>query len=366
MPVGPIVAFVLLLVLVVGFRPLSRWATVRSARQAGVELQSFSLNVGIDEIDLYGVDMTLIGVPDVTVHADHVRIPIPRFSPSSVYAEGVQVRAPLDVGTLFALSAWGARASLPINVANLSVDAWPVQLTRMEVAPTPDGGVVRRGHLRVADAPFGLLVPPVTWKRSPDALTFSLGDPAAPPLAGVELRSTPTARRVGLVLPETKLGWLAAVFGSFAPLTGDATVAGEASLEVPMESGPVIGSVTATLRTLRRDTALSQLLLPDGPLSLKATFSFGPEDPSGNPFELGVAIASLSLSGRGRLSLGATQSVHAELAGTVPCPTSIAGVRIPGLPSTTRVVLAVDAGTAGPSFNVRPTFDPGCGGSRFW
>lgn len=355
MPIGPLAVGLLLLAIAALFRPATHWAVERRAREAGVELRSYRLELGLQEIDLRDVEAGLVDVPGVSLRIDWLRVPIPRFSPSGAVGRNVTVEVPAHTGALFELVAWATRerpGALPITIASLGMRAGAFSVQKLAVTPIPDGGLVRGGKLQVAGVPFDLDLPPIAWTSQPSALTLGIGMDAP---ARVELVATEARRSARLVLRETRLETLARLLGDAAPSLSDATVDASVELGVPVPAGPITGRVEATVRGV----AWSSLPLPPGALSLTSSFTIDEAGATGRLGATHVTLGALTLAGSGSVTFGPGVSLRAELAATIPCS---ALLPLPGLLplGDASVRLDVVASTAGPSFVVRPSVSP-CG-----
>lgn len=353
LPKGPLAVGVLLLVVAVLFRPATQWAVERRAREAGVELRSFRLEVGISEIDLHDVEASLVDVPGVAVRADLLRVPIPRFSPTGVSGRNVTVEVPARTGALFDLVAWATRerpGALPITIASLGMRAGALSVQKLAVTPIPEGGLVRGGELQVAGVPFALALPPIAWTSQPSALTVGIGMDAP---ARVELVATQARRSARLVLRETRLETLARLLGDAAPALPDVTVDASVELGVPVPTGPITGRVEARIHGV----AWASLPLPPGALSLTTSLTIDEAGATGQLGATHVTLGAVTLTGSGSMTFGAGVSLRAELAARVPCS---ALLPLPGLLplGDAGVRLDVAASTAGPSFVVRPSITP--------
>jgi ADP-dependent NAD(P)H-hydrate dehydratase / NAD(P)H-hydrate epimerase len=313
-----------------------RGRVLEEARALGVVLQFKDVDVGFARLKLDGVTLSLVGVPDLEVAAEHIEVDLEDWQPRAVHARGLAMSLS-GTRVLDQLSAWKARnpkaLAAPFDAEGATVEWHPVKgaekaLSFGEARVTVDP---RKGNIAAGQAVFiGRAAGPVNvgWAMEDGGFTVEIR-PQAAPLSAIKIDiasakdASPRERpQVKMTLARTKLAELQTALG--IP-KGSEGLEAEGELTMPLPSleqpAPIEGSVRLSVKGYvpPHPKELQGILFGDV-TKVRADFTIQPDFAKAKLAQVQVEAGALVLRGLGDVDRdGFDAMIALTLKGTIPC-----------------------------------------------
>lgn len=310
------------------------------ARARGVVLAFRDVDVGLSEVVLDGVRVSLVGVPDLEAQAERIEVGHDDWVPRSVRARGLSI-ALLGTGVLDQLSAWKSAnpkaLSAPLEAEGATVEWHPVKgaaaaLTfgDARVAVSPEEGIIGAKQAVFMSRAAGPVQ--IAWTSEDGGFEVAIR-PQAAPLSAIKVdivsakdASARERPRVKMALARTPLAPLQKALGIPKGSEG-IQVEGEVEMPLPSLESPakVEGSVRLSVKGYvpPHPKELNGILFGDV-TKVRADFALAPDFSEAELSQVQVEAGALLLTGLGSVERdGFDANVSLTLKGAIPC-TSLA------------------------------------------
>lgn len=310
------------------------------ARALGILIVFRDVDVGFTRLDLEGVKLSLVGVPDMEAQAEHIEVDLDDWQPRAVRARGLAISL-FGTGVLDHLSTWRAAnpkaLAAPLAAEGATV-AWhtargadaAVSFGDASVAMDADKGTIASKQTVFLARGAGAI--DVGWVTDKRGLAVEIR-PRTAPLSALKIDvlaaadASPRERpQVKLVLARTPLAPLQAALGIPAGSEG-LEAEGEVTMPLPKldQPEPIEGSVKLSVKGYvpPHPRELDGILFGNT-TRVRSDFTIAPDFAGAKLTQVQVEAGALALRGLGDVDRdGFDATVSLTLKGTIPC-TSLA------------------------------------------